>query len=144
MIKDKIKQALAQLEFINKNKGLHVTKVNVGVIPNTWEFFNGTTDLWRKVDYDNEDLTGCLYKPQKENTFKSHVHDYSDEMIMNITPNTKFTVYTPRWSKTIAYGESVFIPRKLPHLVEWNNDDMMLNIIWHPMMKEWEANFIKE
>lgn len=144
MIKEKIKEALAQLEFIKQNKGLKVDIVNIAEIPKTWEFFNNTTDLWRLVDYDEEDLTGCLYKPQMENIFKAHVHEHSDEMMTPLVPGTSFAVYTPKWNKEIKYGESIFIPRGLPHLVKWNNENMIMNIFWHPAMNGWEAKFLKK
>ena len=118
--------------------------VDIAEIPSEWGKFPNSEDLWKRVDYgEKADISGCLYQANVLK-FLNHVHEKSDEIITNTTPNSIVTIYTPKWYKEVRYGEAVFIPRGVEHIAVWGKLNMIVNIVWQPAMKGWQGEFREE
>lgn len=140
-IQDAIDKQIAYAKFLYYTKGSKPLVVDIAEIPEQWENFNDSKDLWKKVDYGEDiGLSGCMYRVHSFK-FLNHVHLKSDEIITNITENTSFVVYTPAWFKEVKYGDCVFIPKGVEHICVWKNSGMLVNIVWHPPMLGWQGEF---
>lgn len=143
-VKNKISEALSQLKFIEVNGGLSVETVDKIQIPKTWDFFPNSEDIWIKVKYPSDfDIVGCMYKAQIGSVFDGHVHYESDEVLTVVNEGGEIHVFTPKWNKKAKFNESITIPRGVPHVCVFNSFTV-LNIIWHPSMGDWSADFLSK
>lgn len=134
----------AKALFHLKNKGGIIMDVDIEEIPKTWEFFPNTEDLWCAVNYpDDMDVTGCLYKGQRGTIFKGHRHNHNIEQFVILNEKGHLRSYTETRNKYMKYGDSETYKKGESHLVEFL-EDTLIQVVWHPKMKGWNAEFIED
>lgn len=134
----------AKALFHIKNKGSRVENVELPEIPENWSFFPDTEDLWCRVEYpEDSNITGCVYKGLKGSVFKGHKHNNNIEQFVIVNEKGRVKAYTETYNKEMGYGDSITFKKGEAHLVEFL-EDTFINVIWHPKMKGWNAEFISD
>ncbi|WP_299153031.1 hypothetical protein [uncultured Christiangramia sp.] len=144
-IKDKLKNARANATLILMNKGTHFENGNLSEIPDEWENFPESNDLWKRLAFPEEqDTTALLYQGYSGSIFSPHVHNSSVEHCVILNPGGSIELITDKEIKTVDFPNSFYVEMGQPHAVKFLKDTVLL-VMFHPSMKDgWEADFIHE
>lgn len=137
--------AMQRLRYVLKTKGIDPVHFNVEEIPDQWELFPGTNDLWMRVPFpESEDLDSALYHAKAGSWFPPHFHK-NVELMMVMTPGATVELYTPEYFSTFSFGESMILEKELEHSAYFPEECKVL-VIWTPKFKSggWDAEFISQ
>lgn len=125
--KSKLNRLDARIKWQFKKGFKEIIEINVNVdIPSAWERFMDTEDEWVRLVLVEAaaNVTAFLYKPKIGSTFIPHVHPNHDETIFMRMGGAM--IYTPNFVVELQKNEAITIPRGVPHIFDFSNEEQSL------------------